>query len=110
MSEGYVLSLQAEADLTEIAQYTLVKWGEQAFEQYRNGLKQIFSAIADGSVVSRTFSESLPSVLVVKYRHHFIFYLRRSHDIPIIIGIIHEKRDIVALLAKRLTSPVKREG
>lgn len=99
----YLLSLDAEADLTEIARYTLSTWGEEVFERYRKGLQQALNSIGDGSVISRSFSQKLPSVLVTKYQYHFIFYLQQKNDVPIIIGLIHEKRDIVALLTERLT-------
>ncbi len=98
----YEISVDAENDLKEIAQYTLNKWGAKVFNQYRNGLIKTFDAIANKNVIEKRVSKKLPDVLVSKYRHHFIFYLTITNQKPIIIAIIHEQRDILKHLIKRL--------
>ncbi len=54
-------------------------------------------------VQKKFFSKQFPELLVTKYKHHFIFYLAKNAAKPAIIGIIHEKRDIVNRLNERLT-------
>ena len=98
----YQLSCDAENDLTEIARYTLSNWGRETFEEYRNGLKGIFIDIGNNNVISKSFSNKLPGLRVVKFKYHFIFYIVDNVPIPIIIGIIHEKRDLVKQLDLRL--------
>ena len=98
----YEISINAENDLREIAQYTLNKWGNKIFEQYRRGLIKTFDAIANKEVLEKRVSKNLSDVFVSKYRHHFIFYLKTSDHKPIIIAVIHEQRDILNHLIERL--------
>ena len=101
MDQGYKLSKDAEKDLYEVARYTLDKWGKAALQQYRDGLKETFDAIARNEVVARQFSKRFPQLRVTKYRYHYIFYTGEGSGMPIIIGVIHEKRDIVNRLKER---------
>lgn len=98
----YALTKDAENDLREVARYTLNKWGKEALQRYRIGLKELFNAIAENQVIKHSFSQQFPQLLVTKYRYHYIFYLTEGFDKPIIIGVIHEKRDIVNQLSERL--------
>ena len=108
----YRLTVDAENDLREIARYTRKEWGQAMFQEYRTGLRKTFEAIGKHQVLSRSFSDIHPELLVTKFKHHFIFYLTDSIDsadstdiagIPTIIGIIHERRNIVARLSERLS-------
>tara|TARA_R110001592_G_scaffold362808_2_gene678329 strand:+ start:586 stop:900 length:315 start_codon:yes stop_codon:yes gene_type:complete len=99
---SYELTKEAEQDLREIARYTLKNWGKDVFKQYRSGLEATFKAIAKGEAQSHSLSNELPDIVVTKYRYHFVFYLDKNRIKPVIIGVIHEKRDIVSRLAERL--------
>jgi toxin ParE1/3/4 len=99
----YKLSQDAERDLRDVVRYTLNEWGKKALEQYRSGLKNTFEAIAKNEVPKRSFSRTFPELLVTKYRYHYIFYIAEHRDKPVIIGVIHERRDIVNRLSERLT-------
>ncbi len=96
------LTEDAEQDLREVARYTLNRWGKKIFQQHRSGLKDTFKAIASSDVPKRSFSKTFPNLLVTKYRYHYIFYLINNRPKPVIIGVIHEKRDIVSRLSERL--------
>jgi toxin ParE1/3/4 len=98
----YVLTADAEQDLLEVARYTLVHWGSDMLKQYRDGLKEAFHAIATKALPGRSFSSTFPHLLVAKYRYHYIFYIHGASPKPVIIGIIHERRDIVTRLKERL--------
>ena len=100
----YRLTKDAEKDLRELARYTLKKWGPAMLQEYRGGLKKTFEAIGNNDVVGREFSGKCPELLVTKFRHHFIFYLTEGMEVPAIIGVIHERRNIVKRLSERLTS------
>lgn len=99
----YALTADAEQDLREIARYTLNRWGTKMLRQYRDGLKDTFDAIGTGKLAGRPFSRIFPDLMVEKYRHHYIFFLTDIRPTPVIIGVIHEKRDIVSRLGERLT-------
>lgn len=100
--QPYKLSAAAENDLIEIARYTLDNWGKEALEQYRVGLKNTFLNIANNKTPKRTFSAAFPDLLVSKYKYHYIFSISANTAPTVIIGIIHEKRNIVSHLNKRL--------
>ena len=98
----YTLTLDAEKDLREVARYTRGKWGDKVLGEYRAGLKKTFEAIGSGDIQKRPFSKKFPQLFVTKYRYHYIFYVIGLHEKPAIIGVIHERRDIVNRLAERL--------
>jgi toxin ParE1/3/4 len=99
----YLITKEAENDLREVARYTLKTWGKDIFEQYRKGLNEIFSAIGNGTVTARSLSARHPQVQTAKYRYHYVFFIKENLAKPVIIGVIHEKRDIVNPLQGRLT-------
>ena len=99
---SYKLTPDAEQDLRDIARYTLNTWNVATFEKYRDALEETFEAIAAATVQPQIFSKNLPDILVTKYRYHFIFYLTEDVEVPLIIGVIHERRDIVRHLSERL--------
>ncbi|MCJ8268955.1 MAG: type II toxin-antitoxin system RelE/ParE family toxin [Psychrosphaera sp.] len=99
----YELTKDAQRDLQQIARYTLNKWGKAQLQKYRSGLKRTLKLIAQNEVVPRLFSKRFPQLLVTKYQNHFIFYLTEKNTKPVIIGVIHEERDIVNRLARRLS-------
>ena len=101
--KNYRLTKEAEKDLREVARYTLKKWGPAMLQTYRGGLKNTFEAIGNNDVLGRKFSDNFPELLVTKFKHHFIFYLTEGMEKSVIIGVIHERRDIVEHLSKRLS-------
>ena len=100
---NYELSPTAEKDMQQVTRYTLNKWGSESLEKYITGLKATFDAIGNGDALKREFSKRFPTVLVTKYRYHFVFYIRDGLEIPVVIGVIHERRDVVNRLSERLT-------
>ncbi|MGS2724573.1 type II toxin-antitoxin system RelE/ParE family toxin [Porticoccus sp. GXU_MW_L64] len=98
----YRLSPDAALDIEEIASYTLEKWGLDIFNEYRDGLERTFQGIASGEVVGRNFSNRFPELYVAKHRFHYIFYITDGLDKPVIVGVIHERRDLVRQLNRRM--------
>ena len=98
----YELTPAAEADLREIARYTLRQWGERQAQHYASLLEACFQDVARNSVLSRTFSERYPQVRVTRCEHHYIFYLSPEGMRPRIIGVLHENMDMVARIRSRL--------
>ncbi len=98
----YELTLAAETDLREIAQYTLGEWGEQQALRYATALTQTFESIANGKAVSRTFSERLPQVRVTRCEHHYVFYIHSQEKNPCILAVLHKRMDLLARLMDRL--------
>ena len=98
----YDITDDAEADIREIVSYTLENWGVAQTNIYRKAIKDTFELIGHKTVVIRKFSDTFPDLLVTKCLHHYIFYLNEGVKKPTIIAVLHEARDIVALLVSRL--------
>ncbi len=99
----YELIPAAEADLREIARYTRQQWGEAESRHYAQLLTSCFQKIADGEIVSRSFSTLFPELLVTRCEHHFIFYLHPEVQKPEIIAVLHEPMDMIARIRYRLS-------
>jgi toxin ParE1/3/4 len=101
--KNYRLTKDAEKDLRDVARYTLKQWGKAMLQQYRSGLRTAFEDIGNHNIRKHPFSDNFPELLVTKYKYHFIFYLTEGAEEPVIIGVIHERRDSVKHLTVRLT-------
>ena len=88
----YELTPAAEADLREIARYTLRQWGVRQQRRYARQLEACFRGIADGSLRSRDFSAQYPQVRVTRCQHHYVFSLRPAGQKPRIFAVLHEHR------------------
>lgn len=101
----YELTKDAEADLEEIARYTIEQWGEAQAESYLGKIGRCFKNIANNKVASRTFSEKFPDARVVRCEHHYIFYLWPKGGKPASVTLdpAQTKRtDMLARLKDRL--------
>lgn len=100
---SYQLTKDADRDLQEIADYTLETWGYVALEEYRRGLKTKFENIGRRNLtIIRRFTSAMPDLYVTSYRQHYIFYRDSGEEKPVILGVIHQKRDVVNQLSQRL--------
>ncbi len=100
--QAYELTRNAEADLEEIARYTIEQWGDVQAKSYLGKISQCCKNIAKKKVIPRTFLEKFPDACVVRCEHHFIFYLVREGVKPIIFAILHERMDMLIRLKDRL--------
>ena len=99
---AYVLTKHAEADLEEIARYTIIEWGEDQASLYIDKLQQYFQKLVTKHVRSKTFSPQFPHVFVTSCESHYVFYLHHENEKPLIIAVLHERMDMLARLKKRL--------
>ena len=105
MSE-YHLSERADADLLEIAIYTIKTWGPEQADRYEASLRACFAAICDGRVRARTFLERRPEIRFCRCEYHYVFFLQRENACPLILAVFHEKMDLMARLRRRLEDPI----
>jgi toxin ParE1/3/4 len=99
----YDLTRSAENDLEEIARYTIERWGSKKAKQYAAAFDACFIKLAEGDVVARVFSETLPHVHVTRCGQHYVFFLRTAQRRPCIIAVLHERMEILECLKDRLS-------
>jgi toxin ParE1/3/4 len=99
----YDLTPAAEADLREIARYTLRQWGAGQQQRYARQLEACFRRIAAGRTRARAFSEQYPQVRVARCQHHYVFYVHPEGQKPLMLAVLHEQMDLVAKLGERLS-------
>ena len=87
----YVLSLQAEADLEGIYEYTLTKWGVDQFHIYRVAIENALKAVAANPMLlgSNARDDLVEGVRLYRVEHHYIAYRVRRKRVE--VGrILHE--------------------
>ena len=93
------LSRLAKRDLDEIRKYTIETWGRGQWLKYYGGMVQAFKEIAKDPDGGRDRSLFAPGLRSVNYGRHVILFARvaAAGDEPVIIRIIHERRNLPAL-------------
>ncbi len=90
----YHLGLDAISDFDDITDYTLRRWGIDAVNIYNLGLKKKLNSIGQGNEIKRLYNrKKYPDLYVTRYRFHLIYYLAHMDKVPIIVRILHHKRD-----------------
>jgi toxin ParE1/3/4 len=97
----YELTPDAEEDLLEIGRYTIATWGVNQASRYETALKHCLGAVrrnekADGAIPHR------PELRSSRCKNHYIFALFRGKARPVILGVLHEKMDLLARLRERI--------
>lgn len=101
---GYILTASAEADLRNIIRYTRRQWGVTQVRRYVATLEQGIARLAAGEGAFKDMSELYPSLRMARCEHHYVFCLPREHAPALIVGMSHERMDLMARLADRLAS------
>lgn len=82
--------MRAEADLSEIADYTLRTWGEAQCERYLAQLEDCCQRLADHPILGRSCDAIRPGLRRREQGKHVVFYRRVGEDI-IVVRILHER-------------------
>lgn len=98
----YTLSKRAVADLDEIAVYTKRNWGSNQARAYRDHLKKCIDALVSGSGQAKDLSALRPGLRMARCQHHYVMIVLRSDAPTIVIGVLHERMDLMARVAERL--------
>lgn len=96
----YVLSLQADADLESIYEYTITTWGVDQFQKYRRQIESAIQAVADNPSLPRSKERNdlHTGIRLFRVEHHFLAYRVRSNVVE--IGrVLHESMHIEAQIS-----------
>lgn len=98
------LSKQAERDLSEINDYTALKWGESQSERYIHDLFAGFERLASNPELGRRRQDIPEPYLTYAVGSHLIIYRHNQAKSRVeVLNILHPKMDI----AKRLRANLK---
>lgn len=99
---SYLLSSEAEQDIRELIRFTKQKWGKEQVIKYREVLTSAFELIEKNTSPDKLFTHSIDDLFFCKAGSHYVFYLRPVGQKPLIIAILHPRREILKHLGKRL--------
>ncbi len=82
---AYLLSPQAAADLEGIFEYTLLTWGEEQFDRYRQAITKALEAVAADPMLtgSKARDDLLPGGRFFRVEHHYLVYRCGPHGIEV---------------------------
>lgn len=103
MKIPYLLTAAAEADLRGIVRHTRQQWGDTQVRVYMDKLEQGIARLAAGQGSFRDMGALYPALRMALCEHHYVFCLPRDHEPTLIVAIFHERMDLMARLADRLT-------
>ena len=90
---SYALSPAAQADLEDIWDYTVRRWGEAQAEDYTRNIQAACEALSEGTMISRSAGEIRAGYRKVTVGSHVMFFCMQS-DVVEIIRILHQSMDI----------------
>lgn len=102
MTAGYELTPAAKRDLRAIWIYTEEQWGEPQADRYLGHLEACFRRLAGGRARARAFSGQYPHVRVTRCQHHYVFFIPREGQPPLVIAVLHERMDLLGRIGERL--------
>lgn len=102
MTQGYLLTDAAEADMRGIIRYTRKQWGDAQVRRYIARLEQGIARLAARQGAFKDMSALYPTLRMAHCEHHYVFCLSREKAPALIVAIFHERMDLMARLAGRL--------
>jgi len=90
----YKLTNKAVDDLTQIWNYTIVRWSENQADKYYRMLLDNCNDVANNPESGRSYSGVSENLLGFRAGRHIIFYRRIDDNEIEIIRILHEQMDL----------------
>jgi len=90
---NYQLSRRAAADLEEIAEYTIERFGIEQARHYRDDLKSGFVQLANNPALGRSAEQLIHGLRRFEHQSHVIFYLSGPDNL-LIVRVLHARMDV----------------
>jgi len=90
---NYRLSRQASADLEEIAEYTIERFGIEQARRYRDGLKTCFNQLANNPALGRRAEQLIRGLHRFEHQSHVVFYISEAENL-FIVRVLHSSMDV----------------
>jgi toxin ParE1/3/4 len=94
----FVLSPAAQADLSDIWDYSVKNWGRVQAERYVLGIRDACQALADGSRTGRAVDAIRRGYRRLAVGSHLLFYRVGPAGVIEVVRILHRRMDIAAHL------------
>ena len=91
---SYRLSRLAAADLEEIAEYTIDRFGIEQSRRYRDGLKTCFIQLANNPALGRGVEQLIQGLRRFEHQSHVVFYISEPESL-LIVRVLHSSMDSV---------------
>ena len=91
---GFVLSPAAQADIADIWDYTVEKWGLEQAERYVLGIRDACRELAEGTRVSRPADDIRPGYRKAAAGSHVLFFRVTDAGLLDVVRILHQRMDI----------------
>ena len=95
---GYLLSPAAQADLSEIWDYSAQNWGTEQADRYVRGIQDACNALAAGRKRGRPIDDIRPGYRKLAVQSHFLFYRITNIGLIDVVRILHQRMDVAAHL------------
>lgn len=83
----------ADDDLVGIYNYTFDRWGLAQAENYLGEFDVSFTALCDGSAITRSAADVKPDLRKVQVGRHVVFFRETAERIEV-VRVLHERMDV----------------
>jgi toxin ParE1/3/4 len=83
---------EAEADIEDVADYTIEQWGAEQARHYVSDLRKAIEGLATNGLRHREEADVFPGLRRARSGHHLIFYLIDDERVDV-LRLLHERRD-----------------
>ena len=90
---GYALTPAAQADLSEIWDYTVEHWGEAQAERYTRDIQATCEALSSGALVGLSAEHIRAGYRKIGVGSHVMYYRERGGTLEI-VRILHRRMDV----------------
>lgn len=92
-----VLRPEAERDIADIADYTIVQWGRSQARRYVVELRGAIERLSTTGARHPLADPQFPGMRRMRQRHHLVYYLIDGTTVDV-IRVLHERMDVDAHL------------
>ncbi len=94
-----VLRPQAQADIDDIATYTISQWGNRQARDYIGDLRDAIERLTTSGMRHPEQPAIYPGLRKMRSGHHLVFYLIDQETIDV-VRVLHERQDLAARLVE----------
>ena len=90
---GFAFSPAAQADIEEIWDYTVSRWGEAQAERYTRDIQATCEALGNGALAGLSAEDIRAGYRKIAVGSHVMYYRERENRLEI-VRILHRRMDV----------------